>query len=133
MNQQKSNITFEDFNKVDIRMCKILSVEKIEKADKLYKLTIDTGFDNRVVVSAIAHVFNEDDLQDSYMPFVLNLEPRKIRGIESNGMIILCETKNTKRLFPLGISKEEMFGTFGEDDDFVFENEENDLIGSIII
>ncbi len=98
-NQQKPNITFEEFNKLDIRICKILSVEKVEKADKLYKLQIDTGFDKRIVVSAISQSFLEKDLINQHIPFVLNLEPRKIRGIESNAMFILGETVNSKKLF----------------------------------
>lgn len=96
---QKPNISFEEFEKLDIRICKILSVEKVEKADKLYKLEIDTGIDKRVVVSAIAQSFSEKDLLDQHLPFVLNLEPRKIRGIESTAMIILGETVQSKKLF----------------------------------
>ncbi|TXI85134.1 MAG: hypothetical protein E6Q38_00885 [Crocinitomicaceae bacterium] len=96
---QKSNISFEDFEKLDIRICKILSVEKVENTDKLYKMEIDTGIDKRIVVSAIAHQIKVDELLNESLPFVLNLEPRKIRGIESNAMIILGETVKTNRLF----------------------------------
>lgn len=99
MKPQKKNISFEDFEKLDIRICKILSIEKVEKADKLYKLEIDTGIDKRIVVSAIAQSFLEKDLLNQHLPFVLNLEPRKIRGIESNAMIILGETVESKKLF----------------------------------
>jgi len=99
MRPQKPNISFEDFEKLDIRVCQILSIEKVEKADKLYKIQIDTGFDKRTVVSAIAQSFMEKDLLNQHLPFVLNLEPRKIRGIESNAMIILGETANSKKLF----------------------------------
>lgn len=84
---QKPNISFEDFEKLDIRICKILSVEKVEKADKLYKMEIDTGIDKRIVVSAIADKIPDNRLLGQLMPFVLNLEPRKIRGIESTAMI----------------------------------------------
>ena len=96
MTPQKPNISFEEFEKLDIRICKILSVEKVEKADKLYKLEIDTGIDKRVVVSAIAQSFLEKDLLNQHLPFVLNLEPRKIRGIESNAMIILGKTNSNE-------------------------------------
>lgn len=99
MKPQKKNISFEDFEKLDIRICKILSIEKVEKADKLYKLEIDTGIDKRIVVSAIAQSFLEKDLLNQHLPFILNLEPRKIRGIESNAMIILGETVESKKLF----------------------------------
>lgn len=105
MTPQKPNISFEEFEKLDIRICKILSVEKVEKADKLYKLEIDTGIDKRVVVSAIAQSFLEKDLLNQHLPFVLNLEPRKIRGIESNAMIILGKT-NSNELFRLVHTKD---------------------------
>lgn len=90
----KPEISFEDFMKADVRMCQITSVEKVEKADKLYKLQINTGIDSRVVVSAIADKFTSEQLINSTMPFVLNLPPRKIRGIESFGMIIMAENSN---------------------------------------
>jgi ribA/ribD-fused uncharacterized protein len=93
---QKPNITFKDFQKLDIRVCKILSVEKVEKSDKLYKLEIDTGIDKRIVVSAIAHIYPEGRLLNKFLPFILNLEPRKIKNIESHGMVILGETSLTK-------------------------------------
>jgi len=88
--QQKSDIAFEDFAKADIRICKILTVEKVEKADKLYKLTVDTGIDNRVVVSAIAHKLTPEQILNKNIPFILNLPVRSIRGIESHGMILLA-------------------------------------------
>ncbi len=121
MEPQKPNISFEEFNKLDIRICKILSVEKVENADKLYKMQIDTGFDKRTVVSAIAQEFSEEKLKDYYLPFVLNLEPRKIRGIESQAMIILAESTNLNKLFKIipflgmddfekGIKQEELLG-----------------------
>ena len=94
----KPEISFEDFMKADIRMCKILSVEKVEGADKLYKLVIDTGIDTRVVVSAVAHKLKAEDLLLSTMPFILNLPPRKIKGIESFGMIIMAEDSATNYL-----------------------------------
>lgn len=93
---QKPNITFEDFQKLDIRICKIISVEKVENTDKLYKLKIDTGIDKRIVVSAIAHIYPEGRLLNQFLPFILNLEPRKIKNIESHGMVILGETSLTK-------------------------------------
>lgn len=73
----------------------------MEKADKLYKLEIDTGFDKRTVVSAIAHQIEMIQLIGQFLPFVLNLEPRKIRGIESTAMIILGETLKSEKLFRL--------------------------------
>jgi len=99
MKSQKPNITFEEFEKLDVRVCKIISIEKVENADKLYKMEIDTGIDKRTVVSAIAQSFSENDLLNQHLPFVLNLEPRKIRGIESSAMIILSEAVQSGKLF----------------------------------
>ena len=87
----KPEISFEDLTKLDIRLCKIESVEKVEKKNKLYKLLINTGIDKRVVISGIAENFTNEDLSGKIFPFVLNLPPRKIAGIESFGMIILAE------------------------------------------
>lgn len=96
---QKPNISFDDFNKMDIRVCKIISVEKVEKTDKLYKMQIETGIDTRTVVSAIADKIPVNQLLDQHLPFILNLEPIKIRGIESRAMIILAETAQSKKTF----------------------------------
>lgn len=85
------DMKFDDFMKADIRMCRINSVEKIENTDKLYKLVIDTGVDTRVVVSAIADKVKPEELLHSTMPFILNLPPRKMKGVESFGMIIMAE------------------------------------------
>ena len=87
----KPTITIEDYDKLDIRLCQIISVEKVEKKDKLYKLQIDTGIDKRIVVSSIAHLFTPEQLLWKTLPFVLNLAPREIAKIESNGMIILAD------------------------------------------
>ena len=87
----KSKISYEDYEKLDIRICKITSVQKVENKDRLYKLSIDTGFELRVAVSSIADKFKPEELQDQNFPFILNLEPRKIAGIESHAMIILAE------------------------------------------
>lgn len=96
MNKQKDYIDFEDLMKVDIRVCEVLEVRKIEGTDRLYEMLIDTGIDRRKVVSAIAHQFILDDLIDCCYPFVLNLKPRKIRGVESNAMILLSEDDKGK-------------------------------------
>lgn len=94
----KPEISYEDYEKLDIRICRITSVEKVEKADKLYKMTINTGVDIRTVVSAIADKIEIDRLYGQEMPFILNLAPRKIRGIMSEAMIILAETKSNNLL-----------------------------------
>lgn len=96
----KPEISLEDFLKADVRLCEIVSAIKVEKADKLLKLTIKTGFDERVVMSAIAEKITPDELVGKKLPFVLNLPVKKIRGIESRGMIIMAED-STRNYYPL--------------------------------
>ena len=96
----KSQVTYEDYQKLDIRICAVLSAEKIEGKDKLYKLEIDTGIDKRIVVSGIAHQIATSQLVGYSFPFVLNLPPRKIAGIESNGMIVLAEGSDERMFLP---------------------------------
>jgi len=106
----KPDIAFEDFMKMDIRICQILSVEKVEKYDKLYKLEIDTGIDKRIVVSAIAHIFDKEELMGMCLPFILNLPVRKIAKIDSHGMIILAEdTLAKKTLMMASVTKEDSY------------------------
>jgi methionyl-tRNA synthetase len=84
-------IVFDDFAKIDLRAGTILSAEKVEKADKLLKLTVDLGFEVRTIVSGIAEHFKPEDLIGLQVSVVANLAPRKLRGIESKGMILLAE------------------------------------------
>jgi methionyl-tRNA synthetase len=88
---QKEEITFEDFSKIDVRLGKILSAEKVEKADKLLKLLIDTGIDQRVIVSGIAEHYTPEQIIGKTVQVLMNLAPKKIRGIESKGMILMAE------------------------------------------
>ena len=88
---QKAEITFDDFTKMDIRLGTILEAEKVEKADKLLKLTIDTGIDKRTIVSGIAEHYSPEQVVGKTVQVLLNLAPRKIRGIESQGMILMAE------------------------------------------
>jgi methionyl-tRNA synthetase len=93
---QKENIVYEDFMKLDIRVATVLEAEKVPKTDKLLKLTIDTGIDKRTIVSGIAQYYKPEDLVGKQFCFVLNLEPRKLRGIESQGMILSSEDSEGK-------------------------------------
>lgn len=93
---QKPNITFDDFMKMDIRVGTILEAEKVEKADKLLKLKIDTGIDIRTVVSGIALYHKPEEIVGKQVSVLLNLEPRKIKGIESQGMILMSEDATGK-------------------------------------
>jgi methionyl-tRNA synthetase len=91
LNPLKETIVYDDFMKLDIRVCTIEAAEKVEKTDKLLKLTVNTGLDTRTIVSGIAEYYKPEDLVGKQFCFILNLEPRKIRGIESNGMILSGE------------------------------------------
>jgi methionyl-tRNA synthetase len=87
----KSEIVFDDFAKVDLRVGKITHAEKVEKADKLLKLSVDLGFETRTIVSGIAMHFKPEEIVGKQVTVVVNLAPRKMRGIESNGMILMAE------------------------------------------
>lgn len=87
----KPEIDIEEFSKLDLRVGKIIAAEKVEKADKLLKLTIDIGIEQRTVLSGIAQHFKPEDIVGKYVTLVANLKPRKMRGIESQGMILMAE------------------------------------------
>ena len=92
----KDPVTFDDFTKIDIRTATILEAEKVPKTTKLLKLTIDTGIDVRTIVSGIAEYYDPKDIIGRQISIVANLEPRKIKGIESKGMILMAEDKDGK-------------------------------------
>jgi methionyl-tRNA synthetase len=98
-NPMKEEITFDDFTKIDLRTATILEAEKVEKADKLLKLTVDTGVDVRTVVSGIAESFTPEEVVGKQVMILLNLAPRKIRGIESQGMLLLTTKPDGKLSF----------------------------------
>lgn len=87
----KSALAFEDFTKLDIRIGKILAAEKVEKSKKLLKLTVDTGNDRRTVVSGIAQHYQPEEVVGLQVTILINLAPRSIMGIESQGMILMAE------------------------------------------
>ena len=95
----KSTIEFDDFAKIDLKIGTIISAEKVEKADKLLKLEVDLGFEKRTVVSGIAIHFKPEEIIGKQVTVVCNLAPRKMRGIESNGMILMAEDKAGKLHF----------------------------------
>jgi len=97
--EQKETISFEDFTKVDIRTATILEAEKVPKTGKLLKLKISTGLDERTLVAGIAEHFDPAEIIGKQISIVLNLQPRKIRGIESQGMILMAETGEGKLTF----------------------------------
>ncbi len=99
MTSIKPGIVFDDFSKIDLKVGTILSAEKVEKADKLLKLEIDLGFEKRTIVSGIALHFKPEEIINKQVVVVANLAPRKMRGIESNGMILMAEDKEGKLHF----------------------------------
>ena len=95
----KDEITFDEFMKMDIRVGTITAAEKVEKADKLLKLTVDTGIDTRTVVSGIAEHYKPEEIVGHKVSILLNLAPRKIRGVESQGMILMAENEEGELAF----------------------------------
>ena len=95
----KSEISFDDFAKIDLRVGTILSAEKVEKADKLLKLEVLLGFETRTIVSGIAMHFKPEEIVGKQVAVVVNLAARKMRGIESNGMILMAEDASGKLHF----------------------------------
>lgn len=87
----KPNISFDDFSKMDIRVGKIVAAEKVVKTKKLIKLTIDTGIDTRTVVSGIAEYYTPEEVIGRQVSILVNLEPKPLKGIESQGMILMAE------------------------------------------
>lgn len=87
----KPEIVYDDFAKIDLRVGTIVAAEKVEKADKLLKLQVDLGFETRTIVSGIALHFKPEEIVGKQVVVVANLAPRKMRGIESNGMILMAE------------------------------------------
>ena len=97
--EAKAEIQFDDFAKIDLKVGTIVSAEKVEKADKLLKLQVDLGFETRTIVSGIALHFEPAAIVGKQVTVVTNLAPRKMRGIESNGMILMAEEKDGKLIF----------------------------------
>lgn len=95
----KAEIVYDDFAKIDLKVGTIVAAEKVEKADKLLKLTIDLGFETRTVVSGIALHYKPEEIVGKQVTVVANLAPRKMRGIESNGMILMAEDSTGKLHF----------------------------------
>ena len=89
--EQKPEIVYDDFAKLDLRVAKVLHAEKVEKADKLLKLEVDLGYEKRTVVSGIAMHYTPEQIIGKQVVVVANLAPRKMRGIESKGMILMAE------------------------------------------
>ncbi|MGX1931369.1 methionine--tRNA ligase [Flagellimonas sp. 2504JD4-2] len=96
---QKETITFDDFTKLDMRVGTIVEAEKMPKANKLLVLKVDTGLDTRTIVSGIAESFKPEDIVGKQVTVLVNLAPRKLRGVESEGMILMTENQEGKLVF----------------------------------
>jgi methionyl-tRNA synthetase len=99
MQELKPEISIDDFNKIDLRTGTIISAQKVEKADKLLQLEIDLGFEKRTVLSGIALHFSPEEIIGKQVVVVANLAARKMRGIESKGMIMMAENAEGKLEF----------------------------------
>ena len=108
---QKELASFEDFTKMDIRLGTIIAAEKVEKADKLLQLIVQTGIDTRTIVSGIAEHYIPEEIIGKTVAVLLNLAPRKIRGIESQGMILMAENEEGTLSFMI---PEKLFNAGGE-------------------
>lgn len=96
---QKETISFEDFSKIDMRVGTIIEAEKMPKTKKLMVLKVDTGLDQRTIVSGIAESFSAEDIIGKKVTVLINLAPRPLRGVESEGMILMTENKEGKLVF----------------------------------
>ena len=96
---QKETISFDDFTKLDIRIGTIIEAEKIPKTKKLLKLKVDVGIDTRTIVSGIAESFKPENIIGQKVSVLVNLAPRKLRGVESQGMILMTDTSDGKLSF----------------------------------
>lgn len=96
---QKEEATFEDFQKMDIRVGTILEAQKVPKTKKLLQLKVDTGIDQRTVVSGIAEHYSPEEIIGKQVSILINLAPRAIKGIESQGMILMAENPDGSLAF----------------------------------
>ncbi len=101
----KGEATFDDFSKMDLRIATIVEAERVPKTDKLLKLKIDLGFEQRTIVSGIAHCFEPEKIIGQQVTIIANLAPRKIKGIESKGMILMAENADGKLKFVMPSEK----------------------------
>jgi methionyl-tRNA synthetase len=97
--EQKENIQFDDFAKMDIRSGTIIEAEKVPKTKKLLKLKIDTGIDQRTIVSGIAEYFEPENIIGKQVSVLVNLAPKDLKGIQSQGMILMAEDKDGRLVF----------------------------------
>jgi len=103
--ETKAEISFDDFNKMDLRIATILEAEKVAKTKKLMKLIVDTGIDKRVIISGIADQFEANEIIGKQVLVLINLAPKDLKGYKSHGMILLSEDSSGKLSFVVPESK----------------------------
>ena len=99
-------ITFGDFEKLDLKVGEIIDVEEIEGADKLYKLNIDIGSGKRTVCAGIKEFYSQEDLKGKKIILLVNLAPRKLRGIESQGMLLAASNDDHSKVILVSPEKD---------------------------
>ncbi len=99
------NITFDDFMKIDLKVAEIKACEDIEGADKLYKLTIDAG-EERTIAAVIKQYYSNEELIGKKIVIVANLEPRKLRGVVSHGMLLAASNEDRSSIVLLTLDKD---------------------------
>ncbi|MEY2971111.1 MAG: hypothetical protein RLZZ599_1484, partial [Bacteroidota bacterium] len=93
---QKETISFDQFMSMDLRVGTILEAQRVPKADKLLQFLVDTGLDQRTIVSGVAEHFSPEEMIGKKVTVLMNLPPRKIRGVESQGMLLMAEDADGK-------------------------------------
>ena len=99
LSPSKPSVEFDEFAKMDIRVATILEAEKVPKTNKLLKLKVDTGLDQRTIVSGIAQYFKPEEIIGKRVCILVNLLPRKMKGIDSQGMILMAENPDGTLFF----------------------------------
>ena len=89
--EAKPDVTYDDFQKMDLRICTVLAAEKVAKTKKLLKLKVDTGVDQREIVSGIAEYYEPENLVGKQVLMLINLAPKEIKGVASHGMVLMAE------------------------------------------
>lgn len=104
----EEEISLDDFKKIELRVAKVISVDPIAGADKLYKLTVDLGYEQRTIVSGIKEFYKPDELKGKKIIVICNLKPAKLRGVMSNGMLLAAESHDGSKLALLTVDNDEI-------------------------
>ncbi len=99
-------VEFKDWEKIDLRVGEIIEVDEIEKADKLYKLKINIGSENKIVCAGIKQYYSKEELLNKKIILFVNLKPRILRGIESQGMILAASNENSSKIVLISPEKD---------------------------